>query len=186
VFGGLPNFKVSYVWNAAPLTKKQKFQLAWRSAIDPGAFAGAALGAGLEQWRNNYRGYGQGAQGYFKRFGASYGDGFDSSMISGALLPSLLHQDPRYFYKGTGSIRSRALYALPRSLSAGATTGVRSPTTPISSETSPPGQSPTVTTPSSRGVRLTFVNATINTAANSVGALIQEFLLKKVTTGAEQ
>src|SRR5580698_1183712 len=59
-----------------------------------------------------FRGYGQGAQGYAKRFGASYTDGFVGTFLADAVLPSVLHQDPRYFYRGTGSIRSRALYAM--------------------------------------------------------------------------
>jgi hypothetical protein len=81
-------------------------------SLDPITFASAAATAGFEQSQNEFSGYGQGAKGFAKRFGASYGDGFNSMMIGDAILPSLLHQDPRYLYKGTGSIRSRALYAI--------------------------------------------------------------------------
>ena len=59
--------------------------------------------AGMEQASNTFAGYGQGAQGYGKRFGANYADGFTDNMIGGAILPSLFKQDPRYFYKGTGT-----------------------------------------------------------------------------------
>ena len=68
--------------------------------------------AGVEQAGNTFAGYGQGAQGYGKRFGANYADGLSDTMIGGAILPSLFKQDPRYFYKGTGTIRSRAMYAI--------------------------------------------------------------------------
>ena len=72
--------------------------------------------AGVEQASNTFAGYGQGAQGYGKRFGANYADAFIDTMIGGAILPSLFKQDPRYFYKGTGTIRSRAMYAIANSV----------------------------------------------------------------------
>ena len=68
--------------------------------------------AGIEQANHTFKGYGLGAEGYGMRFGANYADGFDSDLIGGAILPSLFKQDPRYFYKGTGSVRSRVLYAI--------------------------------------------------------------------------
>ena len=111
VLGVFPNFYTSYIWHAAPLTK-QKFRLALRTSIDPTAFVIAGVTAGIEQWQNYFSGYGQGSEGYAKRFGAAYSDDFISTMIGAAILPSVLHQDPRYFYKGTGSIGSRALYAI--------------------------------------------------------------------------
>ena len=58
--------------------------------------------AAAEQWQNTFPGYGQGAQGYAKRYGAAYADEAISRMIGSAMLPSLLHQDPRYFYRGSG------------------------------------------------------------------------------------
>ncbi len=116
IFGVIPNFYVSYVPNAAPLDSKQKFQLAWRSTIDPVNFAITGVVAGVQQATNTPSGYGQGAQGYAKRYGASYADLVTGTFIGGAILPSLLKQDPRYFYKGTGSVRSRVLYALANSV----------------------------------------------------------------------
>jgi hypothetical protein len=112
VFGFIPNFYVSYVPDAAPLAPKQKFELAWRSTIDPFTVVGVAALAGVQQATNDFEGYGQGAQGYAKRFGAAYANVVSGTFIGSAILPSLLKQDPRYFYKGTGGIRSRALYAL--------------------------------------------------------------------------
>jgi len=112
VLGFIPNFYVTYVPDAAPLSSKQKFQLAWKSVIDPVTFVGVGMVAGFQQASDDFSGYGQGSLGYAKRFGAGYADAVSSTFIGGAILPSLLKQDPRYFYKGTGSIRSRILYAL--------------------------------------------------------------------------
>lgn len=112
VFGLIPNFYVSYDANALPLNPKQKFRLAWKTTSDPFTYFGVAALAGVEQATNTFDGYGQGAQGYFKRFGASYADVVTGTYIGSAILPVVLKQDPRYFYKGTGSIRSRLLYAL--------------------------------------------------------------------------
>ena len=112
VFGFIPNFFVSYVPDAAPLAPKQKFELAWKSTIEPFTFVGVAALAGVQQATNDFEGYGQGVQGYAKRFGANYANVVSGTFIGSAILPSLLKQDPRYFYKGTGSTRSRFLYAL--------------------------------------------------------------------------
>jgi len=114
--GFIPNFYVSYRPDAAPLTTKLKFQLAWKSSTDVVTFGGAAFLAGLQQAGDEYSGFGQGAQGYAKRFGAVYGDVFASTFLSGAVFPSLLKQDPRYFYRGTGSRKKRLLYAISNSV----------------------------------------------------------------------
>jgi hypothetical protein len=112
VLGIIPNFYVTYVPNAVALTSKQKFELAWRSSIDPFTFVAVGALAGIEQAGDEFSGYGQGAQGYAKRYGASYGDVVIGTFLGSAILPSILKQDPRYFYKGTGTTRSRLLYAL--------------------------------------------------------------------------
>jgi hypothetical protein len=112
VFGLFPNFYVSYVADAVPLTPKQKFRLAWKTSVDPMTLVGIGAIAGVEQATNAFDGYGQGAEGYAKRFGATYVDVVTSTVIGSAVLPSVLRQDPRYFYKGTGSTGSRLLYAL--------------------------------------------------------------------------
>jgi hypothetical protein len=112
LFGLVPNFYVSYDHDALPLNTKQKFSLAWKTTSDPFTVVGVAALAGVEQATDAFNGYGQGTQGYFKRLGASYADAVSGTLIGSAILPSLLKQDPRYFYKGTGSTRSRLLYAL--------------------------------------------------------------------------
>ena len=106
VLGIIPNFYVTYDPNAVPLNSKQKFGLAWKTTVDPFTlvFGGRA---GVEQALNSFSGYGQGAQGYAKRLRRQYADLVTGTFIGSAVLPSLLKQDPRYFYKGTGSKRSR-------------------------------------------------------------------------------
>jgi Carboxypeptidase regulatory-like domain len=112
----IPNYYASYVANAAPMNPKQKFELAWKLAIDPTSFLIAGIIAGGEQANNSFPGYGQGAAGYANRFGAAYGDFFIGTYVSNAILPSILKQDPRYFYKGAGTIKSRIRYALAMSV----------------------------------------------------------------------
>lgn len=112
VLGIVPNFYSAYDWNAPHLNARQKFALAFRSEIDPITFVGAAAVAGAEEYQKMYPGYGTGFSGFGKRFGAQYANDMSSRMIGSALLPSLFHQDPRYFYKGTGSARSRTWYAI--------------------------------------------------------------------------
>ena len=111
-FGVFPNFFSSYIWDAAPLSSKQKFQLAFRSISDPTSLVLTGAVAGVEQARNTFPGYGQGAQGFGKRYGAAFADDAIGRMLGSAVLPSILHQDPRYFYRGSGTKTERAIYAV--------------------------------------------------------------------------
>jgi hypothetical protein len=185
VLGVFPNFYASYVWNAVPLTPGQKFQLAWRSSIDPESFAASAGIAAVQQADDSFEGYGQGVEGYAKRFGASYADGFIGTMIGGAILPTLLHQDPRYFYKGVGTIRQRALYAIATAVIAKGDNGHWQPNySNVLGNLAAGGISNLYYPKGNRtGVSTTFENAAIGTGASAVGALIQEFLLRKITPG---
>src|SRR5208282_4381345 len=156
---------------------------AWRSTIDPVNFAITGVVAGAQQATDQFSGYGQGAQGYGKRYGASYADLVSGTFIGGAILPSLLKQDPRYFYKGTGSVRSRLLYAIANSvickgdnghwqanyssilgsLAAGGISNLYYPSTDRS------------------GASLTFETALIGTGESAAANLFQEFLVRKLT-----
>ena len=111
VLGFIPNFYVVYDHNPAPLTPKLKFRLALKTAMDPITILGSAFLAGVDQ-AADVPNYGQGAQGYGQRFGADYANFFTDIMIGGAILPTILHQDPRYIYQGTGTTKSRILHAL--------------------------------------------------------------------------
>jgi hypothetical protein len=102
IAGVVPNFNVSYNEDASPLSPKQKLHLAFHTAVDPVSFGVAAFDAGLSQAENDFPGYRQGAEGYAKRFGASYADNFDGTMLGNAIFPILLKQDPRFFRGGKG------------------------------------------------------------------------------------
>lgn len=112
LLGVMPQFQVVMGGTAAPLTGGEKWRLALHSAIDPFYIGWAfVIGGGYGELVGNNNGYGWGADGYIKRVGANYADNVNGALIGNALLPQLLHQDPRYFRKGTGSIKSRFLYA---------------------------------------------------------------------------
>lgn len=184
VLGVFPNFYTSYVWKAEPLTSRQKFQLAWRSSIDPVTFLTTGAIAGVEQWQNDFSAYGPGVEGYAKRYGANYADGFIGVMIGGAILPSILHQDPRYFYKGTGSIRSRALYALSTVVICRGDNGRWQPNySNVLGTFAAGGISNAYYPANDRGFQLTMENSLIGLAAGGGTALLQEFLIRKISRG---
>ncbi len=111
VLGVMATFNTTRNREAVPLTPKQKFQLFYKSATDPWPFGLAAFVAGIDQAENSFPAYGQGVQGYAKRFGASYADYFTGNFFGNAVLTSVLREDPRYFQKGEGSTTSRVLWA---------------------------------------------------------------------------
>jgi hypothetical protein len=183
IFGVIPNFYVTYVPNAAPLGSKQKFQLAWRSTIDPVNFVITGAIAGVEQATNTPSGYGQGAQGYAKRYGASYADLVTGTFIGGAILPSLLKQDPRYFYKGTGSVRSRVLYALANSVICKGDNGHwQANYSSILGSLAAGGISNLYYPEQNRnGAVLTVENTLIGIGETAATNLLQEFVIRKLT-----
>jgi hypothetical protein len=97
-----------------PIDPKQKFRIAAADAFDPGGIAVAAVSAGLAQALNSNRPFGQEASGYGRYFGASYANHVIGDFLSEGVYPSLLHQDPRYFRKGSGSVGARLGYAVSR------------------------------------------------------------------------
>lgn len=112
VLGLVPQFGVTSRQDASPLTSREKFHLFARSAFDPGSLAVVGLQAGLSQGENEFPAYGQGAQGYGKRFGASLADEVSAGFWSNYAYPVLLKEDPRYFRLGEGSFVRRVLYAV--------------------------------------------------------------------------
>ena len=185
ILGVLPNFYSVYDWNAPPLMAKQKFKLAFRSMIDPVAFAGAGGLAGFEQFYNIFPGYGGGIQGYTKRYGAAYANDFSARMLSSAVFASLFRQDPRYFYKGTGSIRSRTMYAMSAAVMTRNDDGHWRPNYSHVLGTFAAGALSNLYYPkASRGLSLTLVNGVVETAGNAGTNLLREFLLKGITAHA--
>ncbi len=183
-----PNFYTSYIWHAVPMTAGQKFRLALRTSIDPVTFAVAGATAGIEQSQNYFSGYGQGGEGYAKRFGASYADDVIDTMIGSAILPSILRQDPRYFYKGTGSIPSRALYAISTVVICRGDNGRWQPNySNVAGNLISAGISNLYYPASNRnGAAETIDNALISTAEGAATALLQEFVIKKLSRGVQQ
>jgi len=186
VLGVVPNFYVSYVHNAVPLSPKQKFELAWKTSVDPISFGVVGVAAGVQQAQNDFSGYGQGTQGYAKRFAASYGDFLSSTFIGGAILPSLLKQDPRYFYKGTGSKRSRILYAIANSVICKGDNGHwEANYSSIVGSLAAGGISNLYYPAKNRdGAELTFENTLIGIGETAAVNLLQEFLIRRLTPNA--
>lgn len=183
VLAVVPNFYSSYIWNAAPMTPSLKFHLAFRSIIDPMTFATTAGVAGVEQWHNTFPGYGSGAEGYGKRYGASLADTVISRMVGKALLPSLFHQDPRYFYRGKGSTSARLLYALKETVMCRGDNGQQEPNySGILGNFIASGASNLYRAPQDRQVGLTFRNGLIITGAGAIDNILREFLSRGLTS----
>ena len=181
VFGIIPNFYVSYESDPAPLTTGMKFKLALKVSTDPVTAAGVFLVASAKQ-AGNTPDYGQGWGAYGKRFGTVAADGFSDIMIGGAILPSLLHQDPRYFYQGTGSTGSRIRHAVFSPFVARADNGKSQPNYSSLGGVLASSSLANLWYPrSDRGAGLVFGNFAIGIAERIGASVAQEFLLSKFT-----
>lgn len=112
IAGIIPNFNAVNNGKAEAISPGQKFHLFFKGAFDPYPFALAGLDAGIGQAENTNPGYNQGLKGFARRYGANFADNFDGNFWGNAVLPSVLHQDPRYFRLGHGTIAHRALYSI--------------------------------------------------------------------------
>jgi hypothetical protein len=180
--GFIPNYYVSYIPDAVALSPRQKFELAWKSTVNPVTFGITGVIAGIQQARNDFSGYGQGADGYAKRYGAAYADDAISTMIGGAILPSFFKQDPRYFYKGTGSRKSRLLYALATSVICKGDNGHwQANYSGLLGGLAAAGISNAYYPSKDRGADLVFQNALIGIGATAAANVLQEFVIRKFT-----
>ena len=185
VLGIAPNFYAIYDRNPEPLTAKLKFELALKTAVDPVTIFGVALVAGFDQ-AGNTPDYQQGAKGYGQRFGAVAANGSADILIGGAILPTLLHQDPRYFYKGTGTTKSRILYALTRPFVCKGDNGTWQPNySSMGGDLAAAALENAYYPQSNRGAGLVFGHFALGTAERAVSGLAQEFLLRKLTPKAK-
>jgi hypothetical protein len=186
ILGFIPNFYVVYdSKNAVPLTTKLKFQMAYRVSIDPVSLVGAAFLAGMDQAGDSLN-YPLGAKGYGERFGATYADGVTDIMFGGAILPSLLHQDPRYFYQGTGTVKSRLRHALSNPFICRGDNGKLQPNySSLGGDLISSSLSNLYYPPSNRGAGLVFGNLLLSTGEREVSSVIQEFVLRKLTPSAK-
>jgi hypothetical protein len=187
VFGFIPNFYVVYdSKNAVPLTAKLKFKLALRVSVDPITVAGVAFMAGIDQAANTPD-YVQGAKGYGQRLGTVAADGFSDILIGGAILPSLLHQDPRYFYQGTGTTKSRLTHALSAPFICKGDNGKWQPNySTIGGNLASSALSNAYYPQSNRGAGLVFGSFAISNAERLVSSFAQEFVLRKLTHGVKE
>jgi hypothetical protein len=184
VFGIIPAFYVVYTHDdAAPLTTKLKYKLALRTAVDPFTFFGAGFLAGIDQASDTPK-YVQGAKGYGERIGAIYTNGFTNILISGAILPSLLHQDPRYFYQGTGTTKSRILHALSSPFICKGDNGRWQPNySSMGGDLASSAISNAYYPAANRGLGLVLESTLITTGARMADTLMKEFVLRKLTPG---
>ncbi len=176
ILGIFPSFGVTNIPDAVSLSPKQKFQLSLHSALDPVQFGIAGVDAGISQAFNDFKGYGQGAQGYFKRWGASYADNFDGAIFGGAVFPVLLHQDPRYFRKGTGTVSNRLWYAISTTFRCKGDNGKWQPNySNILGNIAAGGIANLYYPSTDKGVSLIFERAFTVTAEGAGGAVLLEF-----------
>jgi hypothetical protein len=182
IFGIIPNFYVVYNKDPMPLTAKLKFQLALKAGTDPVTIGGAAFIAGINQAADTPA-YQQGLKGYGQRFGAAYANGFSDILIGGAILPSVLHQDPRYFYQGTGTTKSRMFHAISAPFIAkGDNLRSQFNFSSVGGDLASGALSNLYYPASDRGASLVFTGALITTGGRIANALAQEFLFHRVTT----
>lgn len=186
ILGVMPNFLVTYDPHPVPLDTKQKYTLAFKTLTDPETIGWDLILAGIQQKTATSSSYGSGVGGFSRNFGSSYGTGAVDTMLGSAVFPSLFKQDPRYFYKGTGSITHRALYAMSMSfickgdnghwqynysgllggLAAGGIASLYAPTS------------------DRHGVTVTFGNSAMGIGSSAMSNLFQEFLIRKFTRNA--
>jgi hypothetical protein len=176
ILGVAPQFSVTSRHNAPPLTEGQKFHLFVKSAFDPFQFALAGFQAGIGQATNSFPGYGQGAAGFGKRFGASFADQVSSNFFSNFVYPVLLKEDPRYFRLGEGTIKHRILYSLAQEFITRTDKGTRRFNFSNALGAFSTGALSNVYYPQdSRGFGLTMSRSALSLAYGSAGNLIDEF-----------
>ena len=176
ILGVLPQFNVSNISDAVRLSPEQKFELAFKGAVDPATFLFAGVSSAISQAENSFPGYGQGALGYGKRFGASYLDSFDGAMIGNAAFPVLLHQDPRYFRKGTGNVASRLGYAVLSTFRCKSDLGDWQPNfSNVLGNFAAGGISNLYYPAGDRGLVSTYQRAIVVSAEGAIGAILSEF-----------
>jgi hypothetical protein len=186
VFGIIPNFYVVYDHDVTPLTTKLKFKLALRTSADPATIFGVGMLAAINQAANDAPNYPQGWKGYGQRYGAAAADGLSDIMIGGAILPSLLHQDPRYFYQGTGTNKSRALHALSNPFICKGDKGKWQPNySSMGGDLASAALTNVYYPASNRGVGAVFQIFVINTSERMFTSLVQEFIVGKFLSKAK-
>jgi len=182
VLGFIPNIFVTYDPHPEPLTAKMKFHLTYKGLTHPTFFAFEAAWAGVEQ-AADMSDYRLGAKGYGERFGANLASGTSEALFANAILPSLLHQDPRYFYRGSGTNGSRAWHAVLAPFVCQGDNGKSQPNySQLGGSLISAALSNTYYPDSQRGPGLVFTNFGTSIGLHVALGLAQEFLLDKFTS----
>ena len=183
ILGFIPNYYTVFIPDAAPLTPKLKFQLSMKSIFDPMTFGTTAIVAAVEQRRNTFPGYEQGGEGYARRYGATFADTFSHRLFASAVFPALFHQDPRYFYKGSGTTKSRIAYALLSTVIGRGDNGKRQPNySQLAGAFTSAGASNLYRSPMDRQLGLTIRNGFIILGSNAVTNVLRELISKRLTS----
>jgi len=176
ILGVIPQFGTTSRKDAPPLTTGQKFHLFVKSSFDPFEYAAAGFQAGLGQATNEFPGYGQGAAGYGKRYGASVADQVSSNFFSNFFYPTLLKEDPRYFRLGEGSIKHRIFYSLAQEFVCHTDRGGRSFNwSNVLGAFTSGGISNAYYPSTDRGLGLTLSRSSIALVYGATGGLVDEF-----------
>ena len=182
VLGFIPNMFVTYEPHPEPLTVGMKFHLTYKGLTHPTFFAFQGLWAGVQQ-SAHMTDYRLGARGYGERFGADLAGGVTEGLFANAVLPSLLHQDPRYFYRGSGSKGSRAWHALSAPFICQGDNGRLQPNySQWGGSLIAASLSNTYYPDSERGAGLTFTNFGTSMGLHVALGMAQEFLLPRFTS----
>ncbi|MCU1323979.1 MAG: hypothetical protein JWM43_3628 [Acidobacteriaceae bacterium] len=185
IAGVLPNFNTVLGGYAAPLSPGQKMRAAFRSAIDPAQFVIAGISAAYGQATDSHssidstgfrHGYEQGGIGFVKRYGASYADQFDGTLLGNGVFPALLHQDARYFRLGEGTIKHRIVYAALTTVRCKGDNGKWQPNASnLLGNLAAGGISNLYYPAADRGFELTIQQGLVVTAEGAIGSFLLEF-----------
>ncbi len=182
LLGVIPNFYVSYVPDAAPMNSRQKRSLAFHETFDWTSFARVTASSAIQQATKAYAGYGRGISGYAKRWAATFANERTSDLLTHYVFASLLDQDPRYFYQGTGTTRARLAHALSRAFLARSDSGSTMPNYASFFGNVGAGALSNLYYPhGGRGVGLVLTNAAVGLAAHAAQSVFQEFIAKRLT-----
>jgi len=179
ILGIMPNFRTTSVdaKDIVKLKSKEKFQLATRDAFDPGAFFTTGILTGLSHWQQQYYpAIPLGAKGFGERYALNFVDNASSTYFAEAIVPSLTHQDPRYFRKGQGPIIKRLGYSVSRLLIARSDGGKWVPNGGQLGGSFAAGSLANLYYPASqRSVQNTFIRFGINLGTDGLSNLGREF-----------
>lgn len=182
IAGIIPNFYVVYDSKPAPLNAKLKFHLAMKFLVDPVTMAGFGINAGIYQM-SHYPSYDLGAKGFGQRLGATFAGGYTNILVGDAVLPSLLHQDPRYYYQGTGTTKSRLLHAVSSAFVVHGDNGRREfNLSGIGGDLASGAIANAYYPDKDRGAGLVVRSALIGAGGRMANAVVQEFVLHKITS----